>query len=145
MKPRLMKSLKKSAGVWFIIGVVIGLHCLANASGTPDFFSDNLYVRLGVSPESDKEGIRRAWAKLTKIYNTDDPDNQGSTRIMEKINEAKDVLVNARRRGAYDQLLKETPRVATAPASTTSFEQDAEKFREEMKHYLQLKKKYPRL
>lgn len=61
---------------------------------------DNLYDILEVSPRAREEVIRAAYNALIKEYH---PDRNGDERVARSLNEAKDVLLDRKKRSAYDK------------------------------------------
>lgn len=65
------------------------------------------YEILGVSEDADMETIRRAYRRLIGLHHPDvrasDPDSE---KLVRRLNEARDVLVDPEKRKAYDRLLR---------------------------------------
>jgi curved DNA-binding protein CbpA len=81
--------------------------------------SDDLYARLGVTPEADTAAIDRAWRALLKQHH---PDVAGSVslQLAKLINVAHDWLGHPERRRRYDEAIRlregrRTPRGRPAP------------------------------
>lgn len=68
-----------------------------------DNFRDDYYQILGVSETSSFSEIREKYILLSKKNH---PDQAGSERLMQIINEAYDVLGNVSKKAAYDEFLK---------------------------------------
>jgi molecular chaperone DnaJ len=68
-----------------------------------DNFRDDYYQILGVSETSSFSEIREKYILLSKKNH---PDQAGSERLMQIINEAYAVLGNASKKAAYDEFLK---------------------------------------
>jgi len=85
----------------------------------------NYFDRLGISPATDKAGIRRAYLSIVKIFHPDrfnrnSPDVQKAIHdVFTLLNEAYQTLWDSERRKAYEESLKvgkEVERDKTPPA-----------------------------
>ena len=120
----------------------------ALAAGEPDFFSTNLYVRLGLSHQSTSDDIRKAYRKWAMVYHPDrNPGDQRAAETTVKINEAHDILSDDTKRTQYNHLLKvdqaswktnQANTVNTPPRPDIDYRAEAKKIEE-------LKNQYPTL
>ncbi|MDE0854810.1 MAG: DnaJ domain-containing protein, partial [Nevskia sp.] len=62
------------------------------------------YKILGVPRTADAAEIKRAYRKLARQYHPDKNKAKGAEDKFKEINEANDVLSDAKKRQAYDQL-----------------------------------------
>jgi len=62
------------------------------------------YKILGVSRSADADEIKRAFRKLARQYHPDKNKSKGAEEKFKEINEANEVLSDAKKRQAYDQL-----------------------------------------
>ena len=62
------------------------------------------YSALGVARDASDEDIRKAYRKLARKYHPDVSKEANADAKMREINEARDVLQDAEKRAAYDQL-----------------------------------------
>jgi DnaJ-class molecular chaperone len=68
---------------------------------------DNLlYNRLEVGPNASENDIKKAYARLSKIWHPDkNPNNiEEATKKFQEINEAKEILLNSDKRLIYDEV-----------------------------------------
>jgi DnaJ-class molecular chaperone len=65
-----------------------------------------LYSRLEISPNANDNEIKKAYARLSKIWHPDkNPNNiEEATRKFQDINEAKEILLNNDKRAIYDEI-----------------------------------------
>jgi DnaJ-class molecular chaperone len=66
-----------------------------------------LYDRLNISPISTEEEIKKAFTKLSKIWHPDKHDEstkENATEIFKNINEAKEILLDSKKRLLYDEI-----------------------------------------
>lgn len=62
------------------------------------------YEVLGVSRDSDADGLKKAYRKLAMQYHPDrNPDNEAAEAKFKEVNEAYEILKDDDKRGAYDQ------------------------------------------
>ena len=64
-----------------------------------NYYSDDYYAILQISPNASPQDIRNAYIKLSKIHH---PDVGGDTRIMQLINNAYSILSNPVEREHYN-------------------------------------------
>jgi len=57
------------------------------------------YAVLGVGPEADAAAVDRAYRRLSRVHH---PDRGGSHEVMQRLNEARDILTDAAARATYD-------------------------------------------
>ncbi len=62
----------------------------------------NYYEILGISPLANQDDIQKAYRFLAKQYHPDVNQSENATAIMQKINEAYQVLSNPKTRQLYD-------------------------------------------
>ncbi|MDR3418721.1 MAG: DnaJ domain-containing protein, partial [Nevskia sp.] len=62
------------------------------------------YKILGVSRTADADEIKRAYRKLARQYHPDKNKAKGAEDRFKEVNEANEVLSDAKKRQAYDQL-----------------------------------------
>ena len=68
------------------------------------------YSALGVERGASEDDIRKAYRKLARKYHPDVSKEADAETKMRDINEAKDVLTDAQKRAAYDQLAEHVAR-----------------------------------
>ncbi|MCH8269806.1 MAG: DnaJ domain-containing protein [Planctomycetes bacterium] len=66
---------------------------------------ENYYKILGVDRTADEDTIRKAYWVLAKTYHPDSNDDPAAEIKFRKINEAHEVLMDARKRRRYDEML----------------------------------------
>lgn len=76
--------------------------------------SPDYYARLGVSPTATEKEIKLAYRALAKKLH---PDLGGDAAQLAAVNEAADVLLDAKRRAAYDRERGSAPKSAPKSAS----------------------------
>ncbi|CEM13962.1 unnamed protein product [Vitrella brassicaformis CCMP3155] len=77
----------------------------------------NHYERLGISKDATKEQIRKAYYSKSKKTH---PDKGGTKEAFQKVNEAHEVLSNAKKRRQYDLTLAGGVRKTTTKKTTKS-------------------------
>ncbi len=61
------------------------------------------YRELGVSPDASGAEIRKAWREAAKRWHPDTNPSPDAADMMKRINDARDVLLDVRRRAEYDR------------------------------------------
>lgn len=84
------------------------------------------YKLLGVAATASTAEIKRAYRRLARLYH---PDLNAETRDeqIKRLNEAYEILSNARKRAAYDQLLRQARQRAEEIRSEREREQAEQK------------------
>ena len=75
------------------------------------------YSALGVARDASEDDIRKAYRKLARKYHPDVSKEPDAEARMREVNEAKDVLTDAEKRAAYDQLADHVARGGTPDGS----------------------------
>ena len=77
------------------------------------------YELLEVSPNARDSVIRAAWKRIAQDLHPDrNPSNADAHQRMQRLNEAKDTLLDPQRRAQYDRTRKDNPRVNERPRPT---------------------------
>ena len=80
---------------------------------------NNYYELLGVARNATPEDIKRAFRRLAFQYHPDHNHKEGAGEIFKKINEAYEVLIDPKKRAAYDEQLDLHVRVLHKPYKPT--------------------------
>lgn len=107
----------------------------------------NYYELLGISNTATEEEIKQAYKKQMKKWHPDINKDEQAVSMSMKINEAKDILLNADKRAEYDLFLKEKEkgtyekysRNKAYERTTNTYEQHMVTKWEYLKEYLQSK------
>ncbi|MFC6755059.1 DnaJ domain-containing protein, partial [Halorubrum tibetense] len=65
------------------------------------------YQVLGVTPDASADDIKRAYRKLARKYHPDVSKEPDAEAQFKAVNEANEVLKDAEKRAAYDQLSRQ--------------------------------------
>jgi DnaJ-class molecular chaperone len=68
---------------------------------TPDY-----YHILGITPDANLKSIKAAYRQMARQYHPDTQTDESSEERMKQVNEAYDVLSDARKRKVYDRKRK---------------------------------------
>jgi curved DNA-binding protein len=78
--------------------------------------SQDYYKTLGISRDADDKEIQKAYRKLAREYHPDlHPDDASAKEKFQEVQEAYDVLSDAKKRGMYDQYGSADPRAGFQP------------------------------
>ena len=80
---------------------------------------NNHYELLGVARNATSENIKRAFRRLAFQYHPDHNREEGAGEIFKEKNEAHEVLIDPKKRAAYDKQLDSHIRVPHKPSRPT--------------------------
>lgn len=83
---------------------------------------EDLYSLLGVPPDASEAQIQEAYRERARQVHPDRP--QGDADLMARVNEARDVLSDPRRRRDYDRLRSRSRQAAEGEAVSQPWEED---------------------